>query len=182
MAKVDVGEDFFKLLHPKVTTLIVAVDEQGKPNVMACSWAMPVSEEPPQVAISLWRESYTNELIKKTKEFTVNIPPAKLLKQVWIAGTKSGKKVDKIKLAGFAPQPSRKVKPPVIAECIAHMECKLSQAVEAGECTLFIGEVVEVYADEELFKKGMWSLEKAELLLHAGGKLFITPSGRQLKP
>ena len=60
--------------------------------------------------------------------------------------------VDKFKEIGLTPQPARKVKAPIIAECVAHMECVVRQEVETGDKNLFIGEVIEAYADEALVK------------------------------
>jgi len=124
------------------------------------------------VAIAVWKGAYTNQVIKKTKEFTVNVPTADLLDKVWLAGTKSGKKVDKVSLLKLTMEPGKKVKAPVIGECAAHLECKLVKSLDVGECTLFVGEVLAAYADEELFKKGTWNLKKAKLPLHMGGKSF----------
>ena len=39
-----------------------------------------------------------------------------------------------------------------IDECVAPMECKVRQGVETGDKNLFIGEVIEAYADEALAK------------------------------
>ena len=174
--KVDVIDDFYKLLHPCMTVLIVSVSREGKPNVMTCAWNMPVSEEPPMIAVALGSESYTSQLIRETREFTVNIPDEQLLKAIWVCGTKSGKSVDKFKLAGLTPKPAKKVKAPIISDCAAHLECKLSAQLEAGECTIFVGEVLEAYCEEGLFKNGIWDIEKITLPLHMGGKLFAIPT------
>ncbi|HDI42472.1 MAG TPA: flavin reductase family protein, partial [Candidatus Bathyarchaeota archaeon] len=147
------------LLHPRPTVLVVAVDGEGRPNVMACSWNMPVSEEPPMVAIALDVEGYTNQLIKESGEFTLNIPSRELLGQVWIAGTRSGREVDKLRLMGLKTKPSRKLRTPVLAGCVAHLECKVVRAVETGDCTTFIAEVVDAYAEPETFEK-TWKLDK----------------------
>lgn len=173
--KVDVMDDFYKLLHPCMTVLVVSVSKDGKPNVMACAWNMPVSEEPPLIAIAIGRESYTNRLIKESGEFTVNIPGQELLEAIWICGTRSGRSVDKFKLANLSPERARRVKPPIIRECVAHLECKLRSCVDAGECTVFIGEVLEAYALEGAFSEKGWNVEKIGLPLHLGGKLFAIP-------
>lgn len=171
--KKEVGT-FYYLLHPRPVALICSIDEKERSNFMACSWITPVSEEPPMISISLWKEGYTCQLIKQAREFTVNIPSASLVKEVWIAGSKSGRKVDKFKLTGLKAKPAKKVKPPIIEQCIGHLECKLVNSIEAGECIVFIGEVLAAYAEEELLAKEMWS-EKAEVLLHLGGRQFTTP-------
>jgi len=167
-------ESFYSLLHPRPVVLICSVDKDGKPNVMACSWIMPVSEEPPMIALSLWRRGYTHQLIEAAKEFTVNIPSADLVKAVWIAGTRSGRRTDKFAVSGLKTQPAKKVSVPIIEQCIGHLECKLVDYVKAGECNVYIAEVVAAYADEELLTNNVWS-DRANVLLHAGGKYFTTP-------
>jgi len=179
--KVDVMDDFYKLLHPCMTILVVSISRDGKPNVMTCAWNMPVSEDPPMIAVALGEESYTSQLIKESGEFTVNIPDERLLKAVWLCGTRSGRRADKFKLAGLTPAPAKKVKPPIISECAAHLECKLHDRVEAGECVVFIGEVLEAYCSKEVFEKGVWNVEKIGLPLHLGGRLFAVPT-RVIKP
>ena len=173
MAKVDVGEDFYKLLHPKLTTLVVSRSEDGKVNVMACSWIMPVSEDPPKIALSIWRESYTYELISKVGEFTVNIPLTTHLKEVWLAGSKSGREFDKVSAIKMTFKPAKLVKPPIIEECAGHLECKVCDKVDAGECAVFIADVLAAYADEQHFKK-VWDVYKANVLMHLGGRAFTT--------
>jgi flavin reductase (DIM6/NTAB) family NADH-FMN oxidoreductase RutF len=116
--KIDVMDDFYKLLHPCMTVLVASVSRDGRPNVMTCAWNMPVSDEPPMIAIALGSESYTSQLIKESGEFTVNIPDERLIKAVWICGTRSGRSVDKFKLAGLTPRPAKKVKAPIVDECV----------------------------------------------------------------
>ena len=41
----------------------------------------------------------------------------------------------------------------IIDECVAHMECRLIQEIEAGDKNLFIGEVIDAYADEAAMQK-----------------------------
>ena len=179
--KVDVMDEFYKLLHPCLAVFVVSASAGGRPNLMTCAWNMPVSEDPPMVAVALGEESYTGELIRESREFTVNIPGERLLKALWVCGTRSGRRADKFRLAGLTPRPARRVKPPIIDECMGHLECRLSKSVEAGECTLFIGEVLEAYASEEFFKNGVWDVRAASLPLHLGGRLFAIPS-RVVKP
>jgi flavin reductase (DIM6/NTAB) family NADH-FMN oxidoreductase RutF len=167
-------ESFHFLLHPRPVVLVCSVDKDGRPNVMACSWITPISEEPPLIALSLWRRGYTHQLIEVVKEFTVNIPSADLVKAVWIAGTRSGRRTDKFAVTGLKTQPAKKVGVPIIEQCIGHLECKLVDYVKAGECNVYIAEVVAAYADEELLTNNVWN-ERANVLLHAGGKYFTIP-------
>lgn len=168
----EIKSDIYHLLHPKMAFFLTSISKEGKPNVMACAWATPVSEEPPIIVVCVSKESYTSELIKETKEFVINIPTKKLLKSLWICGKTSGRDTDKFKKAGLKYSKSKSVKPPVIDECIGHVECKLWKAVDAGECYAFFGKVLSAYADDKYMKKGLWS-EEAEILLHLGGSRIV---------
>lgn len=161
---------FYYLLHPRPVVIVCC-----ERNIMACSWITPVSEDPPMIALSIWKESHTHKLIETKKEFTINIPSINLIKQVWIAGSKSGRDVNKIELTGLRTSPSKKVNAPIIEDCIGHLECKLFSSIDTGECTVFIAEVLMAYAEEELLEGEIWS-EKANVLLHSGGRVFTKPS------
>lgn len=170
--EIDLAESY-RLLHPRPVVLICSADRSGKVNVMACSWITPISDDPPLIAISLWLKGYTHKLIDETGEFTVNIPSVNLLKQVWIAGTKSGSKIDKVKLLNLTFTQAKAVKPPAIENCIGVLECKVKNKITINEQALYIAEVVKAYAEEELFKDKVWSM-KANILHHAGGRIFTT--------
>ncbi|MCX8189454.1 MAG: flavin reductase family protein [Nitrososphaeria archaeon] len=173
--KKDVSlNEAYSLLHPRPVALICTKDRNGKVNVMSCAWITPVSDEPPLIAISLWAKGYTHNIIDETKEFTVNIPSSKLMKQVWLAGTKSGSKVDKTKILNLKFSPSKTISPPLIEECIGFLECKVKERLILNEQILYIAEIQRACAEEDLFKNGIW-IDEANILLHTGGKIFSTP-------
>jgi flavin reductase (DIM6/NTAB) family NADH-FMN oxidoreductase RutF len=97
--KKSIPSESYHLLHPKMTFLLTSITKDGKPNVMTCAWATPVSDEPPIVIVCVSKGHYTTKLIKQTKEFVINIPARKLLKALWICGRVSGKDTDKFKKA-----------------------------------------------------------------------------------
>jgi flavin reductase (DIM6/NTAB) family NADH-FMN oxidoreductase RutF len=151
---------------------LTSITKKGKPNVMACAWATPVSEEPPIVVVCVAKEAYTAELIKQTKEFVINIPTKELLKALWICGKTSGRNIDKFKKAGLKISKAKKVKPPLIEGCTGRIECKLWKTVDAGECCAFFGKVLSAEADDRYLKKGLWS-ETAEIPFHLGRSRIV---------
>lgn len=172
--KTEIKEEGYFLLHPKLA-ILVATQRAGKPNVMTAAWCTPVSDDPFIIALCLGKDSLTAGNITATKEFTLNIPTRKLLNAVWLCGTRSGRKLDKAKAARLTYGRARKISAPVINECIGHLECRLRQRHEYGECYIFIADVLSAYAEKELMKEGAWS-EKAKVLLHLGSNKFISPS------
>ncbi len=168
----QVKSEIYHLLHPKMTFFLTSVSKDGRPNVMTCAWATPVSEEPPIVIVCVSKDSYTSELIKQSKEFVINIPTKKLLKALWICGKVSGRDTDKFAKAGLKNVFGKKVKSPVIEGCIGYIECKLWKIVDAGECYAFFGKILSACADERYLKKGLWS-ETAEIPFHVGGSRIV---------
>lgn len=170
--KIEVNlNESYKLLHPRPVAIICSISINGKINIMACSWITPISDEPPLIAISLWSKGYTHKLIDETGEFTVNIPSINLLDKVWLAGTKSGSKIDKVKLLKLSLKESKKVKPPIIDECIGNLECKVRNKIVINEQILYIAEILKAYIEESLFKDNIMAKE-ANILHHVSGKFF----------
>jgi flavin reductase (DIM6/NTAB) family NADH-FMN oxidoreductase RutF len=167
-----VTSEIYHLLHPKVTFFLTSIGRDGSPNVMTCAWATPVSEEPPVVVVCVSKEHYTAELIRQTKEFVINIPTKRLLKELWICGKTSGRDTDKFQKAKLEIIKAKKVKAPVIKNCIGHIECRLWKTVDAGECHAFFGKVLSASADDKYFKKGMW-IQEADIPLHLAGSKVV---------
>lgn len=170
-----------RLLHPMHTVLVSSIGEGGKADIITLAWAMPTSINPPLVAISVSPKRHSHSLIEETGEFVVNIPTMEILNETFFCGTLSGRDHDKFKETRLTALPSKKVKPPIVKECIAHLECKLLSQFETGDHTIFVGEVVEAYADEEIFT-GAYDVKKAKMIFHLGGNEFATLDHKICKP
>jgi flavin reductase (DIM6/NTAB) family NADH-FMN oxidoreductase RutF len=180
--KVNVGDSSpLRLLHPMHTVLVSSVGRRGKPNIITLAWAMPTSISPPLLAISVSPRRYSYSLIEKTKEFVVNIPTMDILRETFFCGVVSGRERDKFKETGLTALPARKVRPPIIKECVAHLECKLHSQFQTGDHTIFIGEVIEAYANKGAFTK-KYNIKKAKMIMHLGGNEFATLEPKVSKP
>jgi flavin reductase (DIM6/NTAB) family NADH-FMN oxidoreductase RutF len=165
----------YRLLHPMHTVLVTCVGKKGKPNIIPLAWAMPTSHSPPLVAISISPKRYSHTLIEKTEEFVINIPTVKIVNETLACGNTSGRDHDKFEETGLTPIPAKKVKTPIIKECLAHLECKLHNQFETGDHTVFIGEIVEAYANKGVFTD-KYDMSKTKMLYHVGGNIFATLS------
>jgi flavin reductase (DIM6/NTAB) family NADH-FMN oxidoreductase RutF len=137
-------------IFPTPAGLVVSIDAHGKPNIISLGEIFNLSiREPVWVGIAIRNTRYSWELIKEQKEFTVNLPPAKLLNAVRGIGIYSGRDVDKFAKYNLTAQPSKLVRPPIITECPVNLECKLVGFHNVGDHDLFIGEVVLEHVDED---------------------------------
>jgi flavin reductase (DIM6/NTAB) family NADH-FMN oxidoreductase RutF len=139
---------------------LVTCGNAERANIIAVSFCMPVSKEPPMIACAIGQRMYSSELIQQTREFVVNVPAQELSRQIYYCGFRSGRDVDKFLETGLTALPARYVAAPIIGECVAHMECRVEQAVDSGDKILFIATVVDAYADEDV-EQGRRTVEYA---------------------
>jgi len=161
----------YRLLHPMHTVLVSCSGKAGKPNITTLAWAMPTSINPPLLAISLAPTRHSHTLIEESGEFIVNIPTLEILQAVYACGSLTGRSFDKFKKTNLTPMPAKKVKAPAIRECIAHLECSVDSKFTTGDHTVFVGKILEAYADMGVFTES-YDLKKARMLYHAGGNNF----------
>ncbi|MFC1703393.1 flavin reductase family protein [Candidatus Omnitrophota bacterium] len=155
--------------------ILVTSSHEDKANIVTLAWSTPVSRTPALAGISVAGKHLSNELIKKSKEFIINIPSFDLLEQVVYCGSHSGRQVDKFSATELSSGKANCLdKTPLINECIGHLECRVRDIYETGDHTLFIAEVMHACAKEGFFKD-IWDITKAKLIYHLGGKFFASP-------
>lgn len=137
------------LLVPTPVWIVGTYDAQGKANGAAVAWGGICCGKPPCVQVSLRAATYTHGCILARKAFTVNVPSAAQAKQADYFGMASGRDTDKFAASGLTAARSDLVDAPYIAEFPLVAECKLVKVVELGLHTMFVGEILDVKADEE---------------------------------
>ena len=106
--------------------LLVSHGKEGLPNVMAIGWGtIGIIWQKPMFVVLVRPSRHTYKLIEETGEFTVNIVPRQLKEVVQYCGTVSGRDHNKFKEKQLTAIPSKKVKAPIIKECILHFECRV---------------------------------------------------------
>ncbi len=142
-------------------------------NIITVGWTGIVATHPPMTYISLRPERYSYEIIQKTGEFVINLPPSTMVKDVDLCGMKSGKDLDKVAHLHIALQPGRVVSAPVMTDAPLSLECKVKQIIPMGSHHMFLAEIVSVDADEALFNtEGRLCMEKAGLMAYAHGAYY----------
>jgi flavin reductase (DIM6/NTAB) family NADH-FMN oxidoreductase RutF len=129
---------------------LITCGSGAESNVVAVSFCMPVAKEPPMVACAIGRDMWSAELIDRHGEFVVNVPAQELRREVYYCGTHSGRDVDKFEGAGLTRAPARHAQAPIVAECVAHVECEVEDSLVVGDKVLFAGVVLDAYADEDV--------------------------------
>ena len=142
------------LVYPTPVFVIGTFGADGKPNLMTASWAGICCSRPPCVAVSLRAATCTHGNISRRKAFTVSIPSEDFVRQVDYCGLVSGRDVDKFAATGLTPVGSDLVDAPYVKEFPLAVECKLAHQFELGLHTEFVGQVLDVKADEAVLDPG----------------------------
>jgi flavin reductase (DIM6/NTAB) family NADH-FMN oxidoreductase RutF len=174
-------------------TVLVSSAHGGHRNVMAAAWSMPVEFAPPRIAVVIDKSTWTRELVLASGTFALNLPCRAMADLTYTVGSVSGRDADnagpgepgasddKFARYGIGSFAGPVMGLPLVAGCVAWLECRLISEPHAQEAyDTFFGEVVSAQADARVFAGGRWSFrgDNAELhtLHHLGAGLFGLPA------
>ncbi len=104
--------------------LLGSYDAAGKPNIMTIGWgALGSIWGIPMWTVLVRPSRYTYTCIEHSGCFTVNVPPESLSMACAIAGSRSGRDMDKFAECGLTAEKSPHVLAPVVAECPISYAC-----------------------------------------------------------
>lgn len=138
----------YQLLEPGPVVLLTT-NHHGHANVMTMSWHMMVEFTPPLIACVVSSGDYSFTALRQTGECVIAIPVAKLAQKVVGIGNCSGRDVDKFARFGLTPRPASRVAAPLIEECFANLECKVTETRLVEDYNLFMLEVIAAWCDPE---------------------------------
>jgi len=138
------------LAQPAPLWIVGSYDEDGRANAMAAAWGGICCSKPPCITVSLREDRHSYASILARRAFTVSVPSVRFAAQADYFGIASGKDVDKFAATGLTPVRSELVDAPYVGEFPLVLECTLLRTVELGMHIQFIGEIVDVKAEEDV--------------------------------
>jgi flavin reductase (DIM6/NTAB) family NADH-FMN oxidoreductase RutF len=156
------------IAYPTPVFIVGTYDSAGKANVMAAAWGGICCSKPPCIAVALRKATYTYGSIMERKAFTISIPTEQYVKEADYFGIASGRKEDKFATTGLTAMRSELVDAPYVGEFPFALECRLLHSYEIGLHTQFIGEIMDIKADESVLdESGTPHIEKIKPLIFA---------------
>ena len=125
--------------------LVTTLNGDGTSNVAPKSWLSMMAFDPPILALGCNRQHWTGRNILERREFVVNVVGAALVDTAWRVHTLPHPRP--VEAASLTPLPARRVRPPRVAECPAHLECLLDQSLSYGDELVILGRIVAVSVD-----------------------------------
>jgi flavin reductase (DIM6/NTAB) family NADH-FMN oxidoreductase RutF len=125
--------------------------------------------------ISIRKERHSYNIIKKNKEFVINLTTKNLVYATDWCGVKSGKDYDKFKEMKLTKEKASIVKSPMIYESPVNIECKVKDIIPLGTHDMFIAEIVAVNIDENFLDKttDAFNLRQTEPIAYLHGNYYV---------
>lgn len=170
------------MLYPLPAAIVTCGASVQQSNMLTVAWTGTVCTNPPMVYISVRPERFSYPLIKENMQFTINLTTASMARATDWVGVRSGADYDKWKETGLTPVPGVGVCCPYIEESPLSLECFVKTVIPLGSHHMFVAEVVNVLADEDLFdpETDRFCLERAGLMNYTHGHYYAQgePLGR----
>ena len=158
------------VMYPTPVLVVGSYDAGGRANAMTAAWGGVACSKPPCVSVSLRAATASHGNLMARKAFTISLPSEANAAQADYFGLVSGRDHDKFADLGVTAVRSELVDAPYVAEFPLVLECKVVAVHELGLHTQFIGEILDVKADESvLTEEGAIDLERLKPIVFAMG-------------
>jgi flavin reductase (DIM6/NTAB) family NADH-FMN oxidoreductase RutF len=154
------GADGYKLatglIVPRPIGWIGTLSAAGVPNLAPYSFFNAVSGVPPTFVFAPGRGSRRDTLanVREIGEFTINVVTVEVAEAMNASSASFDASVDEFAACGLTAVPSASIRPPMVGECKANIECVVTQIVDVGDPaagnSLVIGEAIEIHVAEDL--------------------------------
>lgn len=115
------------------------VGADGEANGFTTCWVSQVSFEPQQVVVAVRKDQHTHDLVESGGVFSLNFLDTE---QEDLARRFTEPLEPENGQVGGSPYTTGQTGAPLFEEAFAHLECRVVGRMEAGDHTVFLGEVV----------------------------------------
>jgi flavin reductase (DIM6/NTAB) family NADH-FMN oxidoreductase RutF len=157
--------------------VIVGANVNGKANFETLAYVGIIEYKPPLISIASYETHHTNIGIRKNRTFSVNTPTESIIEATDYYGIVSGKDADKSEVLDVFYGELKTA--PMIHKSPLNLECKVIKIIDLKELvdvekshTLFIGEVMNAYADDEYLTEGTPDITKLKTFTYSLGKYW----------
>jgi flavin reductase (DIM6/NTAB) family NADH-FMN oxidoreductase RutF len=157
------------LAVPSPVWVVGTYDKDGRPNFMTAAWGGICCSRPPCVYVSLREATYSHGNIVARQAYTVSVPGEEYWREADYMGVVSGRDTDKVADTGLTAVESTVVDAPYLEEFPLVLECRVAETVNLGLHTMFVGEIMDVKADEDALTDGTPDTQKIRPLLFGSG-------------
>lgn len=94
----------------------------------------------PRVAVQIYKRNFSHDMVYRGGAFGLNFLRKDQLQLIHDFGLRSGRDFDKLEAYDFETGPSGS---PLLADCWGYLDCRVVNAMDGGDMTCFLAEVVD---------------------------------------
>ena len=117
------------LIYPLPAVLVSCGATPEEYNLLTVAWTGTVCTNPPMCYISVRPERHSYEIIRRTREFVINLTTRDLARAADWCGVRSGRDYDKFREMGLTPGKALQVAAPIVEEAPVSIECRVRQVM-----------------------------------------------------
>ena len=145
----NLPEAYAKVHLPSKVALAVTQKPDGNYNLITIEWFMRTSIAPPMFAISIGHSRYSHDCLQDVRYFNLVFPSRDQKDLLSLAGSQSGRDIDKFSAGKVAFIPGKLHKLTILKDAAAVFECEVVTQVNSGDHTIFVGEVKYSWSNAE---------------------------------
>lgn len=179
------------VVAPRPVCFASTIDREGNVNLSPFSFFNLFSSNPPIVVFSPARRvrdnttKHTLQNVVEVSEVVINIVTYDMVQQMSLSSCEYPKGTDEFIKAGFTKEAATMVKPPMVKESKAKLECKVIEVKSLGETggagQLVICEVLKIHIDDSLLnEEKKFDQAGLELVARLGGDWYCRVSKNNL--
>lgn len=119
---------------------VISTVHEGRMNALTAAWVARASFVPPLITISIGKTRFSHAMILGSGVFALSVLGKDDIAMGRHFGLKTGRKTDKFEGIDYETKVTGS---PVLKECIAWLDCRVVSSHDAGDHTIFIGEVLD---------------------------------------
>ena len=162
------------MIYPLPAVLVSCGNTPEEYNIFTVAWTGTLCTNPPMCYISVRPERHSYPILKKNREFVINLTTADMAYATDWCGVRSGKDYNKFEEMKLTPGQATVVQAPTVEESPVCVECRVKEIIPLGSHDMFMAVVVNVLADDNYLNKetDKFELSEANPLVYVHGEYF----------
>lgn len=137
---------FLSWLWTPLVVVTAAADGRRSGQIAVSAHGASIVPERPRLSVALWKGNFTRDLVERSGAFALHLLRDDQDDLVYHFGLQSGLIVDKF---AAVDHELGLTGAPLLRDCLAVWECRVVKRMDAGDHTLFLGDVVNGVARAE---------------------------------
>jgi len=141
------AEKAYRILESGPIVMVSTRAADGRANLMTLGFHMMIRHDPALVGVVIGPWDYSYRALMESGACVLAVPTVDLAQQVVDIGNCSGDSVDKFERFGLTPVPAETGAAPLVRECWANLECRITDDTLAQRYNLLVLEVGRIWID-----------------------------------